>query len=904
MNMYYRLLICLWFCSSVTSLMEANNSTAAVIKLDLNNKLVIGGAAFNGTDNEFALVRLNLDGSFDPTFNSTGTTPGTVTTSIQNGDASISAITIDASNRIIAVGTLIPTFDIASTIMNGANNKFVVARYTNDGILDVTFNATGSLPGGPGMAVISIGSLNDTATAVALDSQKRIIVVGSVDTGVNTDIGIVRLTPNGDLDTSFRSNIGQPGISMFNIFGTTETQNASNDSATCVTIGNSDSIFISGSTSLNTNTEIFLLNLLSTGALNVIFPALQSPTGSQITNSPPQQPPIISTPFPGCLVYNINGIDDEIFAMGLDVNANLVLAGYTTETTVTQEALVTNNLLVRFTQSGLLLETIPNNINGVDSAFSSLTFDADNRIIASGSYNTGTNLAYLTARFNIDGTLDATFNPTGALSNVTTINSLNQTVMGTMPGTLVTNILTPNFNQNFFSNDNAANGVVTDANLNLYVTGYANDGTQTDFTTISYLPNGVTNSPGFNASGLQPFAIPGIVYNVLFGTAALGNGVPLYISFEMPPLAQSVISALSSKALNYFNPIINAPDQAVTSDYEPTITGLAMPNVLVSLLINDVPVTTTMSDAKGMWAAVVPALEDGLYSVTAISTDPLTGIDLASKSIALTINTAQPPQPVITLPKNQQVIKTTELSFAGTAQPLALVTLVIDNKSIGNVQASAEGKWSVDTTAIPLSDGRHRIYVVATDAAGSRSIPSEGVDFTLDTGKQWPLYVLAPTSGMIIRQSPVIIQGQAKPNTSLRLYVNKALLGIVKTNSLGLWAFGLPVTNGEYRIYTTTLNNQLMSNVVIIDVNTTPQKPVSKRAPAKGLISGHSDPGAIVILYLDGAPLATVKADAAGDWSYSPPANTFIPKGQHQLKIALANVKGQIKQIVEQSIEI
>ena len=91
---------------------------------------------------------------------------------INGGDDYGYASVVDSSGRTIVAGYLTGT----------SNRDFVVARYTSAGILDRTFSTDG-------IVITPIGSSNDYAYVVAVDSRGRIIVAGtsygSSSTGYN-----------------------------------------------------------------------------------------------------------------------------------------------------------------------------------------------------------------------------------------------------------------------------------------------------------------------------------------------------------------------------------------------------------------------------------------------------------------------------------------------------------------------------------------------------------------------------------------------------------------------------------------------------------------------------------------------------------------------------------------------
>src|SRR5439155_8179570 len=102
----------------------------------------------------------------------------------------ISAIVVDASDRLIVVGS-ISAYDAANTL------KFAVARITRDGKLDTHFS-------GDGMTTIDFGQAHATANAVAIDPLGRIVLAGqSGEDGDTGRMAVARLTASGRLDPQF-----------------------------------------------------------------------------------------------------------------------------------------------------------------------------------------------------------------------------------------------------------------------------------------------------------------------------------------------------------------------------------------------------------------------------------------------------------------------------------------------------------------------------------------------------------------------------------------------------------------------------------------------------------------------------------------------------------------------------
>jgi uncharacterized delta-60 repeat protein len=118
-------------------------------------------------------------GDLDPSFG----TDGRVTTSFPGGSLG-NAVAIQPDQKIVAVGAA------PGPLGNGA---FAVARYETDGTLDPTFSADGRL-------TTVIGGGGDEARSVAIQSDGKIVVVGTQDLQW---IVVVRYLADGRRDRTF-----------------------------------------------------------------------------------------------------------------------------------------------------------------------------------------------------------------------------------------------------------------------------------------------------------------------------------------------------------------------------------------------------------------------------------------------------------------------------------------------------------------------------------------------------------------------------------------------------------------------------------------------------------------------------------------------------------------------------
>jgi uncharacterized delta-60 repeat protein len=169
---------------TVTTAIGTGDSNANGVAIQSDGKIVAAGYAYNGSQIVFALARYNTDGSLDTTFNSTGI----VTTSINGVNDEANGVAIQSNGEIVAAGYS----------QYGSDYEFALARYTTDGALDTTFNVTG-------IVTTSINGVNDEVKGIAIQSDGKIVVAGSSYYGSYYEFALARYTTSGILDTTFNT---------------------------------------------------------------------------------------------------------------------------------------------------------------------------------------------------------------------------------------------------------------------------------------------------------------------------------------------------------------------------------------------------------------------------------------------------------------------------------------------------------------------------------------------------------------------------------------------------------------------------------------------------------------------------------------------------------------------------
>ncbi|MBY0512282.1 MAG: hypothetical protein K2P78_00010 [Gemmataceae bacterium] len=154
---------------------------AAVTLLPDGRAVLVGSTTVGVNPANFAVLRVTTAGAADTTFD----TDGKQTTDFGFDDRATSVV-LQADGKTVVAG-----------YAGGTADDFAVARLATDGALDTTFNTTGKL-------TITFGGV-DRANAVGIQPDGKIVLAG--ETSFNGgDVALLRVYPNGFLDTTFGVN--------------------------------------------------------------------------------------------------------------------------------------------------------------------------------------------------------------------------------------------------------------------------------------------------------------------------------------------------------------------------------------------------------------------------------------------------------------------------------------------------------------------------------------------------------------------------------------------------------------------------------------------------------------------------------------------------------------------------
>ncbi|NRA11658.1 MAG: hypothetical protein HRT57_06870, partial [Crocinitomicaceae bacterium] len=145
--------------------------------------IIVGEGSISSPITDFAIARLNVDGSLDTSFNHTGLLISDITGTNERAFS----VVIQNDGKIL----------VAGQSYNGSDGDFALARYNSNGDLDTTFNSNG-------IVTSNINGVADIGNSVKLQTDNKIVLCGQAS-GV---FGCIRYKTNGSIDSTF----GQNGI--------------------------------------------------------------------------------------------------------------------------------------------------------------------------------------------------------------------------------------------------------------------------------------------------------------------------------------------------------------------------------------------------------------------------------------------------------------------------------------------------------------------------------------------------------------------------------------------------------------------------------------------------------------------------------------------------------------------
>ncbi|HEX8370760.1 MAG TPA: carboxypeptidase regulatory-like domain-containing protein [Pyrinomonadaceae bacterium] len=443
-----------------------------------DGKIVAAGYHYTATRPNIAVARYNPDGTLDKSFSG----DGKLSLALGDTQADASAVAIQPDGKIILAGF--------TTV--GNKRDFMVARLNPDGSFDNTFS-------GDGIASTPVTNSNSEIYSMVLQHDGKIVVAGKTGILPDCDFAIARFNTNGTLDFTF----GNGGIVTMP-FGT------GGDYITSIALQNNKLIVGGYTVNASFKKEIAIARFNMNGSLDNTF--------SQ----------------DGKVTLAYLNTDAVAFQAAAQNDGKLVIAGSV------RLAGKDNFLLARYNADGTLDNTfeadgiVIASLGASDDVARAVSVQWNGKISVAG-YTTTPNSEkhFAAARYNTDGSLDATFDVDGkssfpiggvAYSYAMSLQADGKMVLvgashnpayqdavvarlntdGGLDRTFGNRVFT-----NFGEDDDRANAVATQSDGKILAAGWSNNGTNKDFAIARYNADG---TPDFT------FGNKGMV------TTAIGSG--------------------------------------------------------------------------------------------------------------------------------------------------------------------------------------------------------------------------------------------------------------------------------------------------------------------------------------------------------------------------------------------
>ena len=371
------------------------------------------------------------------------------------------------------------------------------------------------------------------------------------------------------------------------------------------------------------------------------------------------------------------------------------------------------------------------------------------------------------------------------------------------------------------------------------------------------------------------------------------------------PNTPAFITQIVDQCIDYTGDIF---DRGITVDPTPQLSGRAPANSPVYIYDGGKLIGSAKADGSGNWSFTPDReLGTGLHALTVMAHGKM------SEPLIITVEAsgASTGRPVITSVVDNQgdsgqvehgaTISDKSPTLSGTAAPNAYVEIFSSGRSVGVVQANAEGHWSITPT---LSEG---LNILSVKSQGQYS---EIFTLNIETAT-----TVKPTienvydnlgesglvgEGAITDDNTPTVSGNARPGAIVQLYANGREVGRTQADSNGNWSITTSALENGQQVLKVASEGQFSDGFTInVEAFTTPPLSIQSVYDNQGTsglvgegaitddntptVSGNARPGAIVQLYANGREVGRTQADSNGNWSITTSA---LENGQQVLKVA------------------
>jgi uncharacterized delta-60 repeat protein len=178
----------------IQQLAAGTRSAVTSLALQSDGKIIAGGDTFDGSQEDFMVARLNgSDGSFDSTFGSGGTVIRQLASTAMNPDSLVDAVGVQPDGKIVAGGSLTDP---------NRNSEVMLARLNPDGSFDNSFGSSGVVSMQLGAATATVPSPSSFVSALVIQPNGKTVAGVWADSDTSA-VEVARFNGDGSLDASF-----------------------------------------------------------------------------------------------------------------------------------------------------------------------------------------------------------------------------------------------------------------------------------------------------------------------------------------------------------------------------------------------------------------------------------------------------------------------------------------------------------------------------------------------------------------------------------------------------------------------------------------------------------------------------------------------------------------------------
>ena len=383
----------------------------------------------------------------------------------------------------------------------------------------------------------------------------------------------------------------------------------------------------------------------------------------------------------------------------------------------------------------------------------------------------------------------------------------------------------------------------------------------------------------------------------------------------------------------------------VTDETRPVFSGKGEPGDTVTIYDGDEVLGTTVIDDKGNWTLKPEKpLGEGDHSITVTQTDKAGNTSDPSEALEFEVDTTAPDASANVLNitavaddvgdrqgnvASGDITDDSKPLISGIGEAGNTVFVYTTDSSgkhlIGTAVVGSDGTWSL-TPETPLTEGLNKLTLETQDPAGNRvagEAPSYDINLLIPVSTAPSInsvvdnaepHVGPMQKGESTNDTTPTLSGSAAPGDIVSILDNGKVIGTVKADSNGKWAFtpdtaladgkhtftvtatdaaGNARTSGSFPIVIDTAAPSPAENIVINDNVGDKQGPVGPgdttddQSPT---LSGEAEPGSVVDIYDNDEKIGSVIVDDEGKWSYTP--DTPLAKGDHEITTTVTDPSG------------